>query len=191
MNTRGSAWRYGAAQVEEPQVIEVADVMIVHGIPEHIRSDNGPEFVAKDLRKWLGNRNQDAVHRTRLSMGERLLRELQRQVAGRVLEWGNLLLTEGGADASGAWRVEYNTVRPHSSLGYRPPAPQHLPKQKGHGEMENAARFPHPHTPGCGGIRPNRCATLTLHWYKISVRSTSPPELPTASPCYQRLLRWW
>jgi Integrase core domain len=47
------------------------------------------------------------------------------------------------------WRVEYNTERPHSALGYRPPAPQAiLPKQEGHGHMENASRSPHPHTPG-------------------------------------------
>ena len=46
------------------------------------------------------------------------------------------------------WRVEYNTERPHSALGSRPPAPQAiLPKQPGHGDMENAPRFPHPHTP--------------------------------------------
>jgi hypothetical protein len=45
------------------------------------------------------------------------------------------------------WRVQYNEVSPHSSLGYRPPAPKAiLPKQSGHGDMENAMRFPHPHT---------------------------------------------
>jgi putative transposase len=47
------------------------------------------------------------------------------------------------------WRVDYNTERPHSALGYRAPAPQAiLPKQLGHGDMENAPRFPYPHTPG-------------------------------------------
>ena len=46
------------------------------------------------------------------------------------------------------WRVEYNTERPHSALGYRPPAPQAiLPKQPGHGDVENAPRFPHLHAP--------------------------------------------
>ena len=33
----------------------LADVMVMKGVPEHIRSDNGPEFVAKDLRKWLAD----------------------------------------------------------------------------------------------------------------------------------------
>ena len=46
------------------------------------------------------------------------------------------------------WRVEYNTQRPHSALGYRPPAPQAIIPKPGHGDVENAARFPHPHTPG-------------------------------------------
>ena len=45
------------------------------------------------------------------------------------------------------WRVQYNTIRPHSSLGYKPPAPEAIPKQPGHGDVENATRFPHLHTP--------------------------------------------
>jgi len=43
-------------RINSSQVIEVlAEAMIEHGIPEHIRSDNGPEFVAKELRAWLAN----------------------------------------------------------------------------------------------------------------------------------------
>ena len=42
--------------MESAKVIEaLADVMVSKGVPEHIRSDNGPEFVAKDLRKWLAD----------------------------------------------------------------------------------------------------------------------------------------
>jgi putative transposase len=49
------------------------------------------------------------------------------------------------------WRIHYNTVRPHSSLGYKPPAPEAwLTNSKGHGEVETASRFPLPHTPDGG-----------------------------------------
>jgi hypothetical protein len=50
------------------------------------------------------------------------------------------------------WRVHYNTVRPHSSLGYKPPAPEAwlTLTKKGHGELETASRFPLPHTPDGG-----------------------------------------
>jgi hypothetical protein len=45
------------------------------------------------------------------------------------------------------WRMEYNTKRPHSALGYRPPAPRAILVKPGHGDVENAPRFPHLHTP--------------------------------------------
>ena len=57
------------------KVIEaLADVMVMKGVPEHLRSDNGPEFVAKGLRKWLARHgSQDGLHRAGKPMGERLL----------------------------------------------------------------------------------------------------------------------
>jgi hypothetical protein len=58
------------------------------------------------------------------------------------------------------WRVHYNTVRPHSSLGYRPPAPQAwLTSNMGHGEVETATRFPLLHTPD-GGYLNSKIAAL-------------------------------
>jgi len=53
------------------------------------------------------------------------------------------------------WRIRYNTIRPHSSLGYRPPAPEAWPTStgNGHGEVETAPRFPHPHSLGGDEIR--------------------------------------
>jgi putative transposase len=46
------------------------------------------------------------------------------------------------------WRIHYNTVRPHSSLGYKPPAPEAwVTKSLRHGEVETATRFPLLHTP--------------------------------------------
>jgi putative transposase len=51
------------------------------------------------------------------------------------------------------WRVHYNTIRPHSSLGYRPPAPVAwlTETKQGHGKVESTKRFPLSHTPDCGG----------------------------------------
>jgi hypothetical protein len=62
------ARRLGSLQVIET----LADVMLVRGIPEHIRSDNGPGFIAGELRKWLGG-DENVVHRAGESMGERVL----------------------------------------------------------------------------------------------------------------------
>ena len=54
------------------------DLFIRRGVPGHVRSDNGPEFIAKAVQDWIcGRRRQDRLHRARQSMGEWLLRELQ------------------------------------------------------------------------------------------------------------------
>jgi transposase InsO family protein len=62
-----------------------------------------------------GYRSEDAVHRTRIAVGERLLRELQGEIVYSIKEIR--VLAE-------RWRVHDNTIRPHSSLSYRPPAPE-------------------------------------------------------------------
>ena len=70
------------------------------------------------------------------------------------------------------WRVEYNMERPHSALGYRPPALQSiLPKKLGHGDVENKTRFPHLHTPDDDGQSWNKALHQHSTWYKRSVRS--------------------
>lgn len=62
--------------------------MVWRGIPEHVRSDQGPEFVAWELRKWLGEAgHRDSVHRTGKPLGERVCGVVQREVRRRVLEW--------------------------------------------------------------------------------------------------------
>ena len=72
------ARRLGSLQVIET----LADVMLVRGIPEHIRSDNGPEFIAEELRKWLGKLGTRTLYiEPGKPVGERVLRELQRKAA--------------------------------------------------------------------------------------------------------------
>jgi putative transposase len=59
----------------------LTDLFILRGPPEYIRSDNGPEFIAQKVRDWIAaGRGQDGLHRTRIALGERILRKLQRPV---------------------------------------------------------------------------------------------------------------
>lgn len=98
--------------------------MVERGVPEHLRSDNGPEFTAKAVRSWLQRVGVQTLFITPGSPWENgyvesfngKLRDelLDREVFDTL--WEVQVLTE-------QWRHEYNHVRPHSALGYRPPAP--------------------------------------------------------------------
>jgi transposase InsO family protein len=145
------------------QVIEVlADVMLVRGIPEHIRSDNGPEFIAKELRKWLGNLGTRTLYIEPGSPWENgYCESFNGKLRDEFLNGEIFYSLKEAQILTERWRVEYNTVRPHSALGYKPPAPQAIsPKQPGHGDVENKQRFPHLHTPG-GDY--GRMSTKALH----------------------------
>ena len=83
-----------------------------NGVPEHIRSDNGPEFTAKAIRDWLP---RVGVRTLFIQPGSPWENGYNESFNGKLREVQ--ILTE-------RWRQEYNTIRPHSSLGYRPPAPE-------------------------------------------------------------------
>jgi len=127
----------------------LADLMLVHGIPEHLRSDNGPEFVAERLRQWLAAVGAKTLYIEPGSPWENgYCESFNGKLRDECLNGEIFYSLKEAQVVIEQWRVHYNTVRPHSSLGYRPPAPQAvLLKEMGHGDMENAARFPHLHTP--------------------------------------------
>jgi putative transposase len=128
----------------------LADVMLEHGVPEHIRSDNGPEFAALKLRQWLSAVGAKTLYIEPGSPWENgYCESFNGKLRDECLNGEIFYSLKEAQVVIEQWRVQYNTVRPHSSLGYRPPAPQAiLPQQLGHGDMENAPRFPHLHTPG-------------------------------------------
>lgn len=108
------------------EVIEqLADLMVERGTPDHIRSDNGPEFTADVLRGWLGRLGVKTLFIEPGSPWENgyiesfngKLRDelLNREIFDTLLE-AQIIIER--------WRREYNTERPHSSLNYRPPAPE-------------------------------------------------------------------
>ncbi len=101
------------------------ELFILRGIPEHIRSDNGPEFTAKEVRKWLARLDVKTLFIEPGSPWEngyiesfngKLRDELLNREIFTTLTEAKVLIEQ--------WRREYNQVRPHSSLGYRPPAPE-------------------------------------------------------------------
>ena len=148
--TRKCLVRRVARRLNSYDLIEtLADRMLLQGIPEHIRSDNGPEFIAGKLRKWLSAVGAKTLYIEPGSPWENgYCESFNGKLRDECLNGEIFYSLKEAQVVIEQWRVHYNTVRPHSSLGYRPPAPQTiLPKQVGHGDMENAARFPHLHTP--------------------------------------------
>ncbi len=137
-------------RINSNQVIDVlAEAMIEHGIPEHIRSDNGPEFVAKELRKWLAKTGTRTLYIEPGSPWENgYCESFNSKMRDEFLN-GEIFYSQKEARVlAERWRVYYNTKRPHSSLGYRPPAPAawQTEASQRHGKVESKERFPLSHT---------------------------------------------
>jgi putative transposase len=114
-----------ARRLGSREVIEtLADVMLWRGIPEYIRSDNGPEFVAQELRKWLGNLGTGTLYIEPGSPWENgYCESFNGKLRDECLNGEIFYSLREAQIVIEKWRVEYNTRRPHSALGYRPPAP--------------------------------------------------------------------
>ena len=115
-----------ARKLDHEAVLErLAYLFVTRGVPEHLRSDNGSEFTAEVVRNWLKRVGVKTLYIEPGSPWENgyiesfngKLRDelLDREVFETLLE-AKVLIEQ--------WRVEYNTIRPHSSLGYCPPAPE-------------------------------------------------------------------
>jgi len=103
----------------------LARLMLRHGVPEHIRSDNGPKFVAIVVREWLPRLEVETLFIEPGSPWENgYIESFNGKLRDELLN-GEIFTTLTEAKVLiEMWRREYNQVRPHSSLGYRPPAPE-------------------------------------------------------------------
>ena len=112
-------------KLKATDVIDVlSDLFILRGVPGHVRSDNGPEFVAKAVREWIaavgaktafiepGSRSENGYCE---SFNSKRRDELLNGAVFYTLAEARIVIE--------SWRQHTNTVRPHSSLGYKPPAP--------------------------------------------------------------------
>lgn len=104
---------------------QLADLCVDRAVPEHIRSDNGPEFAAKAVRRWLG---RIGVQTLFIEPGSPWENGYIESFNGKLRdECLNLERFDTLLEAQvliERWRLEYNHLRPHSSLAYRPPAPE-------------------------------------------------------------------
>lgn len=108
-------------------ILQLSEIFLQRGIPQHIRSDNGPEFVAKKLVKWFEELEVKPLFIQPGSPWENGYCEsfngkmryefLNGEIFYSLFE-ARVLIDE--------WRVHYNTKRPHSALNGRPPAPETL-----------------------------------------------------------------
>ena len=115
-----------ARKLSSWDVIEcLAELFVSRGLPNHLRSDNGPEFTAKAVREWLGRLEVAPLFIEPGSPWEngyvesfigKMRDELLNREIFYTLDEARVLIEQ--------WRRQYNRMRPHSSLGYRPPAPE-------------------------------------------------------------------
>lgn len=113
-------------KLNSTDVIDVlSDLFILRGVPGHIRSDNGPEFVAKAVREWIATVGAQTAYITPGSPWENgYIESFNGKLRDELLN-GEIFYTLAEAKVViEGWRRHYNTLRPHSSLGYRPPAPE-------------------------------------------------------------------
>lgn len=107
-------------------ILVLADLFVKHGLPAHIRSDNGPEFIARKLKAWL--KHVLGVEPLFIEPGSPWENGYCESFNGKMRDQllnGELFYTLKEAQIIiERWRIHYNTIRPHSSLGGQPPAPE-------------------------------------------------------------------
>ena len=115
-------------QLNSTDVIDVlSDMCIMRGVPGHVRSDNGPEFVAKAVQDWIRAVGAKTAYIEPGSPWENgYCESFNSKLRDELLDGEIFYTLEEARVIIENWRRHYNEVRPHSSLGYKPPAPEIL-----------------------------------------------------------------
>ena len=139
-------------RLKAADVIDVlSDLFILRGVPEHVRSDNGPEFVAKAVQAWIGAVGAKTAYIAPGSPWENgFIESFNARLRDELLD-GEIFYTLAEAKiVIESWRRHFNTLRPHGSLGYKPPAPEVVIPAM----TARAAAQPGPATPPALASRP-------------------------------------
>ena len=106
-------------------LLVLADLFLSRGIPMHIRSDNGPEFMAITLRRWLKYLNVAPLYIELGSPWENgSIESFNGTMRAQFLNGERFYTLKEAQILMERWRVHDNTVRPHSSLGGQPLVPE-------------------------------------------------------------------
>lgn len=104
---------------------QLFNLFVFRSIPEHIRSDNGPEFTARAVRKWLASLEVKTLFIEPGSPWENgYIESFHGKMRDELLNREIFTTLDEAKILIGQWRREYNEVRPHSAKNYQPPAPE-------------------------------------------------------------------
>jgi len=115
-----------ARRLKSIDVIDaLSDLFILRGVPGHIRSDNGPEFIAKAVQDWIAAVGARTAYIAPGSPWENgFIESFNARLRDELLD-GEVFYTLREAQiVIESWRRHYNAVRPHASIGYQSPAPE-------------------------------------------------------------------
>lgn len=113
-------------RLNSTDVIDVlSDQFILRGVPGHIRSDNGPEFIAKAVQKWIHAVGAKTAYIAPGSPWENgFIESFNARLRDELLNGEIFYSLKEARIIIESWRRHYNGIRPHSSLGYKAPAPE-------------------------------------------------------------------
>ena len=105
----------------------LTDLFILRGVPAYIRSDNGPEFIAEAVRKWIKAVGSNTAYIEPGSPWENgYCESFNARFRDELLNGEIFYSLKEAQIVIEQWRQHYKTKRPHSALGYRPPAPESI-----------------------------------------------------------------
>ena len=142
-------------------VIDVlCELFLARGIPGHIRSDNGPEFIAEAVQKWIAAVGSKTAYIAPGSPWENgYVESFNARLRDELLNGEIFYSLREAQIVIESWRRHYNAVRPHASLGYKPPAPEvFVPALAARGRLRGST--------GSAGHAPSGATTeaeLTFH----------------------------
>ena len=124
----------------------LTEIFVTRGMPDFIRSDNGSEFTAQILQDWLKRLEVETAFITPGSPWENGYNEsFNGKFRDEFLSCEAFYTLQEARILTDAWRYGYNHIRPHTSLGYKPPAPLARFKEGLSANATNLSLKPQPH----------------------------------------------